>query len=502
MAVQEPVYVGLDVGTSSLKAIAITSAGRAVAVEQADYPLLRPRPGWIEQHPDMWWEAACAALQRLLRRRTVADSRIAAVGVTGQMHGVTLLDAAGQVVRPSLIWPDNRGIVELAEFTLRIPAKDLLSISGSLPYASATLAKLLWLRAREPDTMARAAHILLAKDFLRLRLTDDYATDPTDASGTMLFNIRERRWSARVVSALGLDPKLLPAVRASGEIAGHVTDGAARATGLPRGVPVVVGGGDAECAAFSLALERTPDAALVSIGTAGQVFAVTDAPTIDPLGRIQTLCYVTPHQWHVMAAILAAGEALRWLGDVVGARDLKPLLSEAGETAPGASGLLFIPSLLGDRSPRMDPHSRGAFVGLTRSHTRAHLARAVIEGVAFALRDALEALYANHIQPSRLLLTGGPTRHPLWRRILADAMALPVTATENEHGSAFGAARLAARACGDDPVSGSVPHVSAAVSPDGATVTVYDQLYQTYRSVYDALRPAFHTLDAMSSPDD
>ncbi|HEX9057902.1 MAG TPA: FGGY family carbohydrate kinase, partial [Ktedonobacterales bacterium] len=198
MAVQEPVYVGLDVGTSSLKAIAITSAGRAVAVEQADYPLLRPRPGWIEQHPDMWWEAACAALQRLLRRRTVADSRIAAVGVTGQMHGVTLLDAAGQVVRPSLIWPDNRGIVELAEFTLRIPAKDLLSISGSLPYASATLAKLLWLRAREPDTMARAAHILLAKDFLRLRLTDDYATDPTDASGTMLFNIRERRWSARV----------------------------------------------------------------------------------------------------------------------------------------------------------------------------------------------------------------------------------------------------------------------------------------------------------------
>jgi xylulokinase len=510
-------YVGLDLGTGSLKALAADATGRVLAVEVAEYPMLQVRPGWIEQRPEDWWDAACAAARRLVARPELAGHEIMAVGVSGQMHGATLLDANGEPLRHALLWADTRGGAELAGLAERLAPADILAVTGSLPHTSATLAKLLWVRAHEPDTYGRVAHVLLAKDELRRRLTGEYATDPSDASGTLLYDIRERQWSPAVLAALELDRGVLEPVVPSDAITGQVTSRAAAATGLPVGTPVMAGGGDAECAAYGAGLgEWQGDASapdiLVSIGTAGQVFAVTARPMVDPAGRVHTLCYVTPERWHLMGAILTAGHALTWLARAAGnppelgageGPDVARLLAEAGTVLPGADGLLFLPYLLGERSPHMDPAARAAFVGLTASHSRAHLARAAVEGVAFALRDSLEVFRALGVTPGRALLTGGAARDPLWRRVLADALALPVAMGATEHGSPYGAARLAARAlggdfalgsdfapAGDDESRGGAAALTVTY-PHPPAVDLYDHVYALYRPLYAALRPTF-----------
>jgi xylulokinase len=515
-------YVGLDLGTGSLKALAADATGHVLAIETAGYPLIQLVPGWLEQRSEDWWGAACAATRRLLACPEMASHRVAAVGLTGQMHGATLLDAAGRTLRHSLIWADGRGDLELAALTRRLPATDLLAITGSLPHTSATLAKLLWVRAHEPAIFAQVAHVLTAKDELRRRLTGGYATDPTDASGTLLCDIHTRQWSPAILAALDLDPAALPPIHASNAVTGYVTPEGAAATDLPAGTPVAAGAGDAECAAYGVGLGESGPArreaaeVLISIGTAGQVFAVTDRPTIDPAGRVHTLCYVTPDRWHMMGAILAAGHALTWLARAVGAPsaggsadppDVGQLLAEAATALPGAGGLLFLPYLLGERSPHMDPAARGAFVGLTAAHTRAHLARAVVEGVAFALRDTLEVLRELGIAPERALLAGGAAHTPLWPRVLADALALPVVTGMTEHGSAYGAARLAARAVGDElppAVAGSAETsgaASAITQPHAPAVALYDRLFTLYRPLYTVLRSTFAALGALRERD-
>jgi xylulokinase len=503
----ERAYVGLDLGTSRIKALAADARGRAAAVEIASYPLLQPRPGWAEQRPDDWWAAACDVLHRLLARPELDGCRIEAIGLSGQMHGAVLLDASGRVLRPALTWADGRGADALADFARLLPPQDLLTITGSLPYASSTLAKLLWLRAHEPDVYRLAAHLLLPKDELRRRLTGAYATDPTDASGTQLYDVAPCAWSSRIIAALDLDPVLLPPVLDSWT-ASQLSDEAAEATGMLAGTPVATGAGDAECAALGVGLAESAEEALVSIGTAGQIFAILDTPRIDPHGRVQTLCYLRPGQWHAMGAILAAGHAFAWLAGTVGvsAAEIGALLDEAQTVPPGANGLLFLPYLFGERTPHMDPTARAAFVGLTASHTRAHLARAVVEGVGFALRDALEAFRTLGIAPRRALLAGGPAGHPLWRQVISDALALPVTVSEVEHGSALGAARLAARACGvelydepDDPARDRDAPARVATLPQPATVALYDRLYALYRPLYSSLRETFRALSAEQS---
>jgi xylulokinase len=517
------VYLGLDLGTSSLKALAIDQAGRVLAVETASYPLMQLRPGWLEQRPDDWWLAACAATRRLLARPELAPCQVEAIGLSGQMHGATLVDAGGLVLRPALIWADARGAAELAAFSVHLAPAETLHITGSLPHVSSTLAKLLWLRAHEPAVYGRIAQILTAKDELRRRLTGAYATDVVDASGTLLFDIHERRWSPAILDALGMDVALLPPVHDSGAITGRVTPAAAEATGLAVGTPVVAGGGDAACAAYGAGLGRGPGAAaagadvLVSIGTAGQIFALLDQPRIDPGGRVHTLCSVLPERWYLMGAILAAGHTLSWLARAVGdprapesaADGARPevgqLLAEASGVLPGADGLLFLPHLLGERSPHMDPTARGAFVGLTTMHTRAHLARAAVEGVALALRDALAVFHELGLTPGRVLLAGGGARDPLWRRVLAGVLALPVVMGATEHGSAYGAALLAARALGDGAAAApdGVPdaaaaHPSSVTQPEAPAVALYDRLYAAYRPLYAALRP---TVDALARLD-
>ncbi|GAC1448033.1 MAG: xylulokinase [Ktedonobacterales bacterium] len=514
------VYLGLDLGTSSLKALAIDAAGGVLAIETASYPLMQLRPGWLEQRPDDWWTAACDATRRLLARPELAPCQVEAIGLSGQMHGATLVDAGGHVLRPALIWADARGAAELDAFAAHLAPAETLRITGSLPHASSTLAKLLWLRAHEPATFGRAAQILTAKDELRRRLTGAYATDITDASGTLLCDIHERRWSPAILDALGVDVALLPPVHDSGAITGRVTPAAAAATGLPAGTPVVAGGGGAACAAYGAGLGRDPVAAtagadvLVSLGTAGQIFALLDQPQIDSRGRVHTLCSVLPERWHLMGAILAAGHTLSWLAQAVGdprapeagadgARpDIGQLLTEASGVLPGADGLLFLPYLLGERSPHMDPTARGAFVGLTSAHTRAHLARAAVEGVALALRDSLSVFHELGLTPGRVLLAGAAARDALWRQVLAGVLALPVVTGATEHGSAYGAALLAARALGAGAASppggmpdATPPLASSVTRPEASAVALYDRLYAAYRPLYGALRP---TMDALA----
>jgi xylulokinase len=476
-------YLGLDIGTSSVKALAVTAAGEVLGMASVAHPLHQPRPGWAEQHPDDWWAAACSALRQLRARPAVAGAPVAALGLSGQMHGATLLDGAAQPLRLSLIWADERSIPPGSPLLARVPAGDLLAITGSLPYASATLAKLLWLREHEPEVWARLAHVLLAKDEVRRRLTGGLATDYSDASATQLYDMRARRWSAPILDTLGLDAAVLPEIRHADELAGAVTPMAARATGLPAGTPVATGGGDAECAAFGARLGET-DAGevLISLGTAGQVFALLDTPAIDASGRAQTLCYVTGARWHALGAILSAGHTLAWLAAVAGTQ-VSALLTKAGAVPPGAGGVLCLPSLLGDRSA--PGGARAAFVGLSAAHTGAHLARAAVEGVAFALRERLEVVRALGVTATRVLLAGAPAEADLWPRVLADVLALPVARAPVAHGSALGAARLAARAVGDDlaPVAAA----SQVTQPAPERVAAYERLYLLYRATAAAL---------------
>ena len=503
--------IGLDLGTSGAKALALDAAGHVLAVEEEDYPLIHPKPSWAEQEPDAWWQAVCAVCRRLLAQPALAGRSLAAVGLSGQMHGATLLDAAGQVLRPALIWADGRGDGELAAFADRLAPSAILRITGSLPNTSATLAKLLWLRQHEPQTLASAAHLLLAKDVIGYRLTGVYATDPSDASGTALYDIRRGEWSPELLAVLELDPALLPTVAPSGAVVGVVTAEAAQAAGLLAGTPIVAGGGDAACAALGVGLGERASAAgarevLISVGTAGQVSLIADRPLIAPDGGVQTLSYVVPGRWQVMGAILCAGHALAWLARTLAVpadeahsshQRLDCLLNEAATTEPGASGLLFLPHLLGSRGPHLDSTARGAFIGLTPAHTPAHLARAVVEGVALALRECVETLRAMGFAPQQALVAGAPSRHPLWRQVLADALGLPIAIGESEHGSALGAARLAARATIGDPYQDAAPPTFVTHRPESPATQRYNDLYAVYRSASAALRPTFHALAAL-----
>lgn len=507
------VSIGLDIGTSGVKALALDGAGRVLAHESAAYAVTQPRPGWAEQEPMDWWQATCEACRQLVERKEVVGRPIAAIGISGQMHGATLLDAAGRVLRPALIWADGRGLANLNAFAARHHDLDLLAITGSAPYASATLAKMLWLAEHESETLARAAHVLLAKDVVRYLLTGEFATDPSDASGTMLFDSHGGAWSSAILDRLRLDPTVLPPVLSSSALAGSLTAEAANATGLPVATPVAVGGGDAACAAYGLALgERASSPGghelLVSVGTAGQVSLVVGSSLAVAHKGLQTLAYVMPERWQIMGAILSAGLGVSWLdrttSDCEGAADepaarIQRLLNEASAIDPGAAGLVFLPHLLGGRGPLVDATVRGAFVGLSPIHTRAHLARAVVEGVAFALRACVDVMRELDVQLHQALLVGAPAYHPLWRQVLANVLAMPIVIGESEHGSALGAARLAARATTGDPYLNALPRITRTTIPQAGVSRAYDEAYAIYQTLGTALRPAFHALGALAN---
>jgi xylulokinase len=453
---------GLDVGTTGVKALAVSETGEVLARAERDYPLSTPQPGWAEQDPEDWVRGAQEALAELPGG--------GAIGFSGQMHGLVCLDDEDRVLRPAILWNDQRTAEECAEIEERIGLTRLIELTGNRALTGFTAPKLLWLRRHEPGTYARIRRIVLPKDYVRLRLAGEWAIDAADASGTLLFDVANRRWSDEVLAALELPGEWLPPARESTEIAG-AGDQAAAALGVG-----VVG----------------PGALSIVLGTSGVVFAALPAYAADPEARAHTFCHAVPGTWHAMGVMLSAAGSLRWLRDVVG-DSFERLVRDAETWPPGAEGLTFLPYLAGERTPHADPGARGAFAGLSMRHDRGALVRAVLEGVAYGLRDSLELLRGLGVEPTVGRVSGGGARSDVWLKIVASVLRLPLERMENEEGSAFGAALLGGVAAG---VFGSAQEAVAAcvrvretVEPDEAWAAVYDSGYERYRALYPALRP-------------
>jgi xylulokinase len=486
--------LGIDVGTTGTRAVLVDDDGRVVASATHDHvPFASPHPGWAEQDPDDWWRACQAAV-----RQALAGSRtIDAVGLTGQMHGAVLLDASDRILRPAPIWSDQRTTAECRAIIERVGEARLIELTSNPALTAFTLPKLLWVRQHEPGTWARVRRVVLPKDYVRLRLTGEHATDVADASGTLLFDVANRRWSSAMLDALELDARLLPAVSESPEVSGRVSAAGAEATGLPEGTAVVAGAGDQAAGAVGMGVVR-PGVVSATIGTSGVVFAATDRPARDSLGRVHTFCHAVPDRWHVMGVTQAAGLSLRWFADRFGAgsddgRDVYERLDgEAAVAPPGADGLLWAPYLLGERTPHLDPDARAALVGLTAGHGRTHVVRAILEGVAFSLRDTLSIYDEMSVPVQAIRLGGGGARSPLWRLVQADVYGRDVEVVETEEGPAYGAALLAGVGAGVwpsvDAACDEAVRVAARVAPDPVAAQLLDLRYQAFRRLYGALK--------------
>ena len=499
--------LGIDVGTGGTRAALLDASGRVLAAATAEHPpISAPRIGWAEQNPSDWWRAARVAIPECLRLAGVAPSDIVAAGLSGQMHGLVLLDAAGEVLRPSLIWCDQRTGDQCAAIEAKIGRSRLIELTANPALTGFTLPKIWWVREHEPEIWKRTRSVLLPKDYVRYCLTGVRATDVSDASGTLMLDVANRKWSAEMLAASEISEGVLPQVFESPEITGTISEAGARACGLRAGTPVVAGAGDQAAGAVGMGIVR---AGLVSatIGTSGVVFAATDRPLLDPHGRVHTFCHAIPNRWHVMGVTQAAGLSLRWFRDQFGTRtepgagsganaasrdSYDVLVDEASGVPPGSDGLLWAPYLMGERTPHLDPLARGALVGITAQHTRAHMVRAILEGVAFSLRDTFEILKQMQVPVGSIRLGGGGARAQLWRQIQADVYGLPVAVNVAEEGAAYGAALLAGVGAGLWP---SVPaacdaavHVAQVVPCDSRRVALMDARYAEYSKLYPALR--------------
>ncbi|HKG58022.1 MAG TPA: xylulokinase [Candidatus Limnocylindrales bacterium] len=495
--------LGIDVSTTATKAVLVRDDGTVAGSGVAEYGYETPRPLWSEQDPELWWSGAVGAIREALTDARASGNDVVAVGLTGQMHGLVLLDREMRVLRPAILWNDQRTAQECDEIRRVVGRDRLIAISGNDALTGFTAPKLIWVRGHEPDIWASTAHVLLPKDYVRLRLTGECAIDAADGSGTILFDLAARTWSAELTDALGIDAAWLPPVFEGPVVTGTITAHAAAATGLRADTPVVAGGGDQAANAVGVGA-TTPGIGALSLGTSGVVFAPTDAPVIEPDGRLHAFCHAVPGRWHLMGVMLSAAGSLRWFRDAM--RPGVPydsIVAEAGSVAAGSEGLLFLPYLSGERTPHPDPLARGAFVGLTVRHSGAHLARAVLEGVAFGLRDSLELIRASGATPIvELRASGGGTRSALWRQILADVLDQPIATLATAEGAAFGAAILATVAASwfgsvDEAVTASVR--VADVARPGQDARRYGEAYEAYRGLYPALRPSFAALGAVES---
>ena len=455
--------VGLDVGTSGVKALALTPEGEIVGRAEHEYPLSIPRPGWAEQDPEHWWRATEAALADL-------GVEPASIGLSGQMHGLVTLDAQDRVLRPAILWNDQRTGAECAEIEGRVGLERLIQLTGNRALTGFTAPKLLWLRNHEPETYARIAHVLLPKDYVRLRLTGERAIDVADASGTLLFDVANRRWSNEVLDALELPAAWLPPAHECTAI------GAA---------------GDQAAGALGVGVDR-PGPLSVVLGTSGVVFAALPEYKPEPEARLHVFCHAVPATWHAMGVMLSAAGSLQWLHDALGNPPYEEVLAEAARWEPGTEGLLFQPYLQGERTPHADPDARGAFVGLTLRHDRGALTRAVLEGVAYWLRDSLELLRELGVEAEVGRVSGGGTRSELWLRIVASVLGLPLERTSADEGAAYGAALLGGVAQGvfadaHEAVDACV-RVSDRIEPEPPWQAAYEDGYARYRKLYPTLR--------------
>jgi xylulokinase len=492
-----PLFLGIDVGTSGVKALLMAIDGTVTASATAPLTLQTPQPGWAEQDPEAWWEATISALRELTAR--VPSASIAGIGLSGQMHSSVFLDRAQQVVRPALLWCDGRTTAECGEIVTRAGGEAQLREWVRNPALEGfTLPKVLWLRNHEPDAYARVATVMLAKDFIRLRLTGELGSEPSDASGTLMFDPARGVWQDDLLHAMELPASLLPPIGGSSDVLGRVTADAARLTGLTMGTPVVGGGADNACGAAGVGVVR-PGEAVASWGTSGTVLAPTAAPVVDPAMRAHTFCHVAPDSWYLMGVVLSAGGAFAWYrdqlaADVAGSDGAdRQLDDEAARIPEGANGVTFLPYLQGERTPHRDASARGAFLGMSLAHTRAHLTRAVLEGICFAMRDSFAILRELDVAPSSLLLTGGGARSPLLRRLQAEIYGVPVCTVNREEGPAYGAALLSAVGVGVfdtlHAAAASTLTRSAPFTPASGAHARYDDAYARFGAAYRALRP-------------
>jgi xylulokinase len=486
--------LGLDISTTGAKALVIDPAGHVIASHSTPQPIQQPHPLWSEQRPADWWAGMVASIRAVLAAPGVAPEAIAAVGLTGQMHGMVLLDDAGEVLRPAILWNDQRTAAQCDAITERLGFDRLIALTGNRALTGFTAPKLLWVRDHEPEVFVRVRHLLLPKDYIRFMLTGDHVMDMSDAAGTSLLDVAHRRWSDEVIAALDIPAAWLPRLAEGSEVTGVISGWAASETGLWAGTPVVGGGGDQAAGAVGVGAVEAGIIGL-SLGTSGVVFAPLDQYAYEPQGRLHAFCHAVPGMWHFMGVMLSAAGSLQWYADTLApGESFDALLAPAADIPPGAEGLLFLPYLTGERTPHPDPLARGAFVGLTARHTRAHMTRAVLEGVAFGLKDSFTLIQANApggLREARI--SGGGAKSALWRQIMADILNTPLATTNSTEGAAFGAALLAAVGAGLYP---DVPTACRATIQTGeitapAAPDHYTQAYANYQALYPALKELF-----------
>lgn len=485
-------FLGLDVSTTATKALLLDEEGSVVALGRSSHSLQTHRPGWSEQDPHEWWEATLGAISQAMESASVASERIKAIGLSGQMHGLVTLDADGRVIRPAILWNDGRSSVECQEIREALGLRTLVKQTGNDAFPGFTAPKLLWMRRHEPELFDRIETVLLPKDYIRYKLSGSFATDRAGAGGTLLLDIQSRDWSEPVLAALDIPPAWLPETHEGTTITGQVSADAARLTGLREGTPIVAGAGDQAAQAVGVGAIAADTFAL-TIGTSGVVFAPTTSPVIDPEGRIHAFPHALPDLWHVMGVMLSAAGSLQWYRDTFApATDFEVLVSEAETVPAGCEGVTFLPYLSGERTPHANAEARGAFTGLSLAHSRGHLTRAVLEGVAFGLKDNLELLAAAGLPiPSHLRASGGAMQSPLWRQILADILEVPLVTVDAAEGAALGAAMLAGLGVGHwsdaaDAASACV-RTGAVIEPDQSASNSYRSSYERFKALYPAL---------------
>lgn len=502
--------LGIDIGTSGTKALIIDTSrnGAVLGSATVTYPLYTPKPLWAEQNPEDWWRAAISATCDAIQSAGVDPNKIGGVGLTGQMHGAVFLNSNDQVLRPSILWCDQRTGAECESITQTVGAERVIELISNPVLTGFTAGKIIWLRNNEPAIYAKVKKVLLPKDYIRLKLTGDYATDVSDASGTALFDVTNRKWSDEMLDALDIPREWMPTVYESPEITGHISDEASELTGIEVGTPVVAGGGDQAAGAVGNGIVE-PGIVSSTIGTSGVVFAYSDQPVVDPELRVHTFCHAVPGKWHVMGVILSAGGSLRWFRDTfadsecsiarnTGSDPYDILSEEAATVPPGCEGLIFLPYLTGERTPYPDPYARGVFFGVTLRHTKAHFARAVLEGVAFAFRDSFEILRDMNVPIGQVRASGGGARSALWRQIQSDVIGMEHVSINIDEGPAFGAALLAGVGVGEyssvSEACAATIKVEQSIQPVAADKLIYDRNYNVYRSLYQSLKGNFRSL--------
>jgi xylulokinase len=489
--------LGIDVGTGGTRAVLVSEDGEVISSSTSEHaPFTSPQTAWAEQEPADWWRAAQEAIRAVIDASAIDPKQITGVGLTGQMHGAVLLDQHGAVLRPAIIWCDQRTDEQCAWITEKVGAKRLLELTCNPAMTNFTLTKLLWVRQHEPEIWSKVRHVLLPKDYVRFRLSGEYAIDVADASGTLMLDVTHRRWSEELLGLVDIDKSLLPKVFESPEVCARVSTQAEALTGIPAGTPIVAGAGDQAAGAIGMGITR-PGAVSVTLGTSGVVFAATEVPSLDPGGRLHTFCHAIPGRWHVMGVTQAAGLSLRWIRDHFCAPgyEYSELSQEAASVPPGCDGVLWAPYLMGERTPHLDSSVRAALVGLAASHTRGHVARAVMEGVAFSQRDSFTIFAELGVPVNRVRVTGGGARSKLWKQIQADVYGHAVETIAADEGGAYGAALLAGVGTGVwpnvDEACDRYVHTAEVVTPNTHNRTVMDQQYKRYGRVYPALKAIY-----------